>query len=557
MEKHLYTIADYLIERLHELGVNDIFAVPGDFNLGIFHAIDRSKARYICTCNELNAAYAADGYARKKGLGALLTTYVVGELSAINGVAGAFAEHVPVVQITGCPATKHYKEKTLLHHTMGDYLIPFHMYEKVTCASTLLLDPVKATEEIDRVLTECLYQKLPVYIGLPTDMVVVPCEKPKKKLVIPERPTSNPELLKEALQEAEKMIEQATKPVLIVDGEIARFGLENEVLAFINATGLPFATMMLGKGVFDEHHPQFIGLYEGDRSREYVRKRIEDSDCVVLLGALLTDFNTGGFTAVLKKSNTIFLNIDQLCIQHHLYKEVNFVQFLNELKASLKKRAPASLDMKQATESCPHRATLQYKPEKGKKLTLTRFFDRISHFLDENSIMMVETGSALFAGAEVLMPTGCSFMSQTFFGSIGYTVGATLGAAIAKPEKRVSLIVGDGSFQLTCQDVSTMIRYHTNPIIFLLNNDGYLVERVISDGPFNDLQPWQYSKITEVFGGKKGFKVGSEDELEEALLEANKRKDEVIMIEVMLDKWDSPASMTKAGAAMAKGNSLV
>lgn len=557
MKQSTYTIADYLFERLHELGVDDIFGVPGDFNLGLFRAIDKSKSRYVCTCNEINAAYAADGYARRKGIGALLTTYVVGELSGINGVAGAFSEHVPVVQITGCPATKHFHKKTLLHHTIGDYFTPLQMYQKITVASTILMDASKATEEIDRVLKECLYHKLPVYIGIPTDIVQVPCEKPKKKLEIPKRPTSNPGALAEAVQESLQMIEKAKKPVIVVDGEIARFGLEKEVLKFIESTGIPFASMMLGKAIYDERHPQFIGLYAGDRSQEYVRKRVEESDCILLLGALLTDFNTGGFTAVLNESKTIFCNVDQLSIRYHKFNNVNFLEYLKELMKSLKKRDPAKLDVQQAAGSFPHTSTLPYKAVKGKKLTLARFFDRISHFLDANSIMMVETGSALFAGAEVLQPKGCSYMSQTFFGSIGYTVGATLGASLAEPKRRVSLFVGDGSFQVTCQDISTMIKYKANPIIFLINNDGYLVERVILDGPFNDLQPWQYSRLPVAFGGKEGIKVQTEGDLETALSEATKRAHELVMIEVMLDKWDSPPSMTKAGASMAKGNSYI
>ncbi len=549
----MYTVSHYLLDRLKELGLDEIFGVPGDFVLGVFHDIEKRNIRCICTCNELNAAYAADGYARKKGIGALLTTYVVGELSAINGVAGAYAERVPVVQITGCPATHHYKSKTLLHHTLGDYEIPLKIYENVTVASTLLLDAKTAPAEIDRVLKECLYHKLPVYIGIPTDIVVAPCEKPKQKLEIPKRPFSDANTLQEALNEALVMINKAERPVIVVDGEIARFGLEKEVLKLIEASGFPFASMMLGKSVISEHHPQFIGLYEGDRSRDYVRKRVEEADCIILLGAMLTDFNTGGFTAVIDSGKTIKANVERLEIRHHNYPQVNLAEFLKQLSEKVIQK---KLEIKKATESCTHRATLQFKPEENKKLTLARFFDRISHFLDQDSIMMVETGSALFAGAEVLQPEGCCFMSQTFFGSIGYTVGATLGASLANPKKRVSLFVGDGSFQVTCQDISTMIRYGARPIIFLINNDGYLVERVISDGPFNDLQPWKYHKLPELFSGGWGCKVETEGELEKALQEASKRSQDLVFIELIFDKWDSPPSMTKAGAAMAKNNFL-
>ena len=458
--------------------------------MGLFHAIEKSKVRCICTCNELNAAYAADGYARIKGIGALATTYVVGELSAINGVAGSFAERVPVVQITGCPATKHYKLGTLLHHTLGNYLIPLQMYEKITIASTLLDDAFKAPSEIDRVLRECVYHKLPVYIALPTDISMAPCAKPSQKLQIHKRPVSDPKMLNDLIQKTTQMLERAKKPIILVDGGIIRFNMQKVVQAFIESSGIPFASRMLGKSAIEEHHPLFIGLYQGDRSREYVQKRVEGADCILALGTMLTDFNTGGFTANLDEEKTIWVNIEQTRIRYSIYNQINFVEFLEHLKSRLKPRNPAEMEIKNAVDGCPHRATLHYAPEKGKKLTLTRFFDRASHILNEHAIMMVETGSALFAGAEVLQPKGCQFMSQTFFGSIGYTVGATLGASIAAPQKRVITFVGDGSFQVTAPDLSTMIRYHLHPIIFLINNDGYLVERVIFDGPFNDLQPW-------------------------------------------------------------------
>ena len=551
-----YTVSNYVMDRLKELGVEHVFGVPGDFVLGVFHAVEKSGIECICTCNELNAAYAADAYSRIRGLGALLTTYVVGELSAINGVAAHFAERMPVVQITGCPATRRYENHSLLHHSLGDYNIPVEMYKKITCATALLDSAATAPAEIDRILRECLVQSLPVYLGIPADIAMQECARPTQPLTIPARKTSDPGQLAEAVREAEALFNEAGKPVVVVDGEIQRFGLAGDVRKLLDASGYPFASMMLGKSVIEESHPQFIGLYEGERCREYVRQRVEQADAILLAGVMMTDFNSGGFTAQIDAGRSIGLNVDRLRIRHHYYDRVEAGEFLRELSARLTRREPATLDLKHASGACRHRATQAYKSEAKQPLKLERFFHRISHFLNDKSTMIVETGSALFAGAEVLLPAGCRFMSQTFFGSIGYTVGATLGAALAAPDRRTCLFVGDGSFQVTAQDVSTMIRYETNPIIFLLNNDGYLVERVISDGPFNDLQRWDYAKLPEVFGGGYGVKVRTEDDLEAALAEANKRTAEVVFIEVVLDKWDSPESMTKAGAAMARNNHL-
>ncbi len=557
MEKGVYTVSHYLLDRLHELSVDHVFGVPGDFVLGFFHVLEDHKVKSICTCNELNAAYAADGYARIRGLGAVATTYAVGELSGINGVAGSYAERVPVIAITGCPATHHFKQGTLLHHTLGDYNIPFEMFKKITIASTLIDRTAKAASEIDRVLKEAVYHQLPGYIGLPSDIALAPIQKPTEKLQLIQRPPSDPKTLMEAVEEAVKMIDAAKKPVIVVDGEVIRFHMQKLALGLIETSGLPFASMIIGKTAIDEHHPQFIGLYKGERSREYVRKRVEEADCIILLGPTLTDFNTGGFTASFDPGKTIAINVDRLGIRHHQYTRINSFEFLDHLTRRVRKRDPQTLDIHRAIDGCTHRASMAYKPQEGIRLTHQRFFDRISHFLDGDSIMMAETGSALFAGVEVLQPKGCRFMSQSFYGSIGYTVGATLGVSIAAPKKRVCLFVGDGSFQVTCQDISTMLRYHAHPIVFLLNNDGYLIERVILDGGFNDLQPWHYAKIPEVFSGGWGCKVRTEDELEKALAEAHKRPQELVFIEVILDRWDSPLALTLAGADMAKNNSLV
>ena len=227
-----WTVGDYLLARLKEIGVDDLFGVPGDFNLGFLNRVLESNVRFVGTCNELNAAYAADGYARLKGAGAFVTTYAVGELSAINGVAGAFAERVPVVAITGAPATAQFRSRALLHHTLGDYRIPFKMFGHVTVASTLLEDGASAPAEIDRVLSACLEHQQPVYICLPSDVVSMRCTAPLP-FASAKPPPSDPATLKEAIDEAVAMLEAAQRPVVIGDVELIRFRLADEFAAFL------------------------------------------------------------------------------------------------------------------------------------------------------------------------------------------------------------------------------------------------------------------------------------------------------------------------------------
>jgi indolepyruvate decarboxylase len=548
------TIAEYLLTRLKEIGVDHLFGVPGDFVLGFFNQVLNSDLKYVGTCNELNAAYAADGYARIRGIGAFSSTYGVGELSAINGVAGAFAERVPVVVITGSPSTIHFRTRPLLHHTLGDYHIPLRMYEKITVASTQLVSAETAPAEIDRVLSACLSHQQPVYISLPTDVVMMKCKRPNA-FIFPTPARSDPDALGEALNEALAMLEKAKKPVVIGDVELIRFKLQQEFAGLLEKTGFPYVTMMLGKTVLSEHHPQFIGLFQGDRSRDYVRNRVESADCILQLGALMTDFNTGGFTTNLDDSKTIRANIRSVKIKHHYYENVALHEFILGLTEKLSRRDPATLDIQCATDGCVHRHTEEFRPDAPKPLTIKRFFDRISHFLKNNSIVIAETGVSLFSAAEMLMPEGATFIGQTFYGSIGYTVGATLGAAMAAKSRRVVLFVGDGSFQVTCQDLSTMIRNHLTPLIFLINNDGYTIERVISDHHYNDIQPWHYHKLVDVFGEGLSFDVRTEGELEDAL-SAAATTDSLVFIEIHTGRLDCPESLRSAGRSMAKTNQL-
>jgi len=548
------TVAEYLLIRLKEIGVDHLFGVPGDFVLGFFNQVLKSDVQYIGTCNELNAAYAADGYARIKGIGAFSSTYGVGELSAINGVAGAFAERVPVVVITGSPATVNFRTRLLLHHTLGDYQIPMKMYEKITIASTQLVLGETAPAEIDRVLSACLSHQQPVYISLPSDVVMMKCKSPDA-FPFPTHPRSDQEALGEAINEAVKMLIAAQKPVVIADVELLRFKLQKEFSGFLDKTGLPYVTMMLGKTLLSEQHPQFIGLFEGDRSRNYVKERVESADCILQLGTLMSDFNTGGFTTNIDDSKTISGNIGCVKIKHHYYENVHLHDFILGLTEKLSHRDSSTLNIQCAGNGCVHRQTELYHPEASKPLTIKRFFDRISHYIKDNSIVIAETGVSLFSAAEMLMPEGATFIGQTFYGSIGYTVGATLGACMAAKDRRVILFVGDGSFQVTCQDISTMIRNHLKPTIFLLNNNGYTIERVITDHSYNDIQPWHYHKLVDVFGGGMGIDVRTEGELENALDKADKT-DDLVFIEIHTDRMDCPESLRSAGRSMAKINKL-
>jgi len=234
-----------------------------------------------------------------------------------------------------------------------------------------------------------------------------------------------------------------------------------------------------------------------------------------------------------------------------------YERFFDRIKQENHKKNPSSLNIHRALDGCSFRRTKEFKSQKDTKLTVERFFDRISHFIPENAIVIAETGVSMFAVAEVLMPKGVKFIGQVFYGSIGYTVGATLGVAVAARDRPVILFIGDGSFQVTAQDLSTMIRLKTTPVIFLLNNDGYTIERLIIDGPYNDVQPWKYHKLPEVFGGRAGYEIFKEGELEETLQQVGKdTQKELQFVELHLDRMDCTNALKKAGESMASSNNL-
>jgi indolepyruvate decarboxylase len=380
------------------------------------------------------------------------------------------------------------------------------------------------------------------------------CDRPSP-FSFPTPAPSDEDALREAVSEAVGLIDNARMPVVIGGMELKRFKLQKEFSGLLEKSGLPFVTTMLGKTIVSEHHPQFIGLYEGDRSREYVRTRVESADCILQLGALMSDLDTGGFTMDLDDSKTINANMRSVKIRHHYYENVYLHDFIVSLTENLARRDVNTLDIRCAAEGCVHRKTVPYQVDSTKPLTIKRFFDRMSHFIKEDSIVIAETGVSIFSVAEMLMPNGTTFIGQVFYGSIGYTVGATLGVGIAVQERQVVLFVGDGSFQVTCQDLSTMIRNHLKPVIFLINNDGYTIERVIVDRTYNDLQPWNYHKLVEVFGGGMGLDVRTEGELEDALNKAE-TYDGLVFIEIHTERLDCPESLRSAGRSMAKANQL-
>ena len=539
--KHFFTVGDYLLKRLEQIGIRHIFGVPGDFVLKFCEQIIHSPLKFINTCNELNGGYAADGYARINGIGSVTVTYGPGALSAVNSIAASFAEHIPVIIISGSPDTKYHQTQTPWHHTLGDYRIPKRIFEEITVASEVVMDPVKAPGQIDSLISACLLNQRPVYLEIPMDIAESECDPPGE-FVEPTRPVSDDAALREAVSKALSLLAQGANPVILVGMEVDRFQLQKEVLNLIEKTGYPFSTMAMGKAILSERHPQYIGMYQGASTPDYIRDRVENSSTIISIGTIRDDANLGGFTAVLDEEKLIQANMTEVKIQSSVYNRVMLPEFLVNLTDGLSKGNPDDFDIKPPKYSYYDPRANDYTPQAGKTLTVDRLFERMAHFLKKGDVVVAEVGTSMFSALQMTMPQEVKFIGQSFYGSIGFTLPAVLGAAMAARDRRVVLFIGDGSFQLTCQALSTMIRNGLTPKIFLINNQGYTMERLIHDGLYNDIQPWKNHALPEIFGGPKGMEVRTEDDLERALDKVETSSD-LSFTEIHLGKWEHCQSL--------------
>ncbi len=548
MAPELLTVGEYLAKRLQAIRISNIFGVVGDYVLGLMDVLLENNLQLISTCNELNAGYAADAHARLNGVGVVCVTYNVGGLSLVNAVAGAYAELVPMIVISGAPSTAQQRQKLLLHHTAVDYNLQLEVFEKITVAAVRITSPTQAARQIDRTIAACLRERRPVYIEIPSDMVNQPC--PISETVdLPANPIIDKQALSEAVEEAVELLEKSQRPVILAGVELHRYGIADLLSDLLEKTGYPFATTLLGKSILSEMHPQFIGSYAGTLSQEYVRQRVETSDCILCLGAFMSDINLGGFTAQLPEAKLINANSDKVKIKHHFYQPVSLPAFMTGLTSKLNPKKPELLDIKPAKDSL----SSGFEVITEQKLTNARFYNRINRFiceLEDESIVIAETGDALIATIDLVLYGNTEYIGQALYTSIGYAVPACLGAALAAPERRPIVLVGDGAFQMTCQELSTIIRHQLNPIFFLINNDGYTIERAIHEGSYNDIQPWKYHQLPQVFGNSWSCEVRTEGELEQALEKAKYNYNALSFIEIHLERLDCSLGVKRLGKAL-------
>jgi TPP-dependent 2-oxoacid decarboxylase len=538
-------VGAYLIERLQSLGVSHVFGVPGDYVLGFFKQLSDSQLNLVTTCDELNAGYAADAYARIRGIGAVCVTYSVGGLKVVNATAQAYAEKSPLVVIAGAPGIKERIGNPLLHHKVRTFDTQSKVFAEVTVASAVLDDPSTACGEIDRVLSEALRVSRPVYIELPRDMTFAPVKPPHPSHLTQAEAASDQKALQDAVDEAVRMINAAEQPVVIAGIELHRFGLQDKLVALIDKAHIPVAATILAKSVVGEYHPLYIGIYEGAMGFASVRDYVESSDCLILLGAFMTDINLGQYTAHIDQEKAIYVTSEQCLIKYHNYANVRLHDFIDGL-------IDARVTQRTLRDLPRPRTRKPFVTQRGQRITVKRLFERLNWELKDNTVIIADVGDALFGGLDLITHCRTEFLSPAYYLSLGFAVPASIGAQLADRNLRPLVLVGDGAFQMTGIETSTIARLGLNPVIVVLNNFGYATERPLQDGPFNDLQPWQYSLIPDLVGGGRGVVATTEDELENALEAAQTYTEGFTIIDVQLDPSDSSPALQRLTEGLAK-----
>jgi indolepyruvate decarboxylase len=540
------TIGNFLLRRLQQVGIRHLFGVPGDYNLGLMQQLeDRGEPAWIGNCNELNASYATDAYARIKGIGAMIVTHGVGTLSAVNGIAGAYSEHVPVILISGSLPLRAVHRGDLMHHTLID---PekgnlCRIFAELTVAQARIT-PENAVAEIDRLILAAWRRKLPVYMELPSDIPYLEIEVPDSPLKLEMMPSVE-KSLKACTEIVLERLHAAKSPALLLDIDAMRFGVSQQILELSERFRMQIAVLNCAKGAVPESSPQFAGTYAGIASSAATREAIEGSDCLLTVGYRRVETTTGFFTDKLPAS-AIHLNSDSVDTTEKNYQGVYVAELLQSIVDS-----SSGITAKKQPSRPPKQ--LPFVPS-NELLTQEAYWRAIQNFLRPGDVIVVEDGASSAGMGRLMLPDASTYITGAFvWCSIGYATPALLGAILASPGRRHILLTGEGSLQMTVQELSTVMRHDLKPFIFVINNSGYTVERAVlgKSAKYNDVANWRYSQLPNVFSREKRaetYVVQTSNELQRVLESPHSG---MVFVESVMDKYDAPIDLIVGGHALA------
>lgn len=550
-----YTVADHLLDRLAELDVDRVFGVPGDYSLALLdHVVHHDTVRWTGTTNELNAGYAADGYGRLRGIAALFTTYGVGELSAINAIAGSYAEHVPVVHVVGAPATTAQAAHRPVHHTLGDGVFGHFMamHAEITCARAALT-PDNAVAEIDRVLTAVRDQHLPGYLVIPADVGEFPAEKAIAPLAARADATDSASLAA-FIDAASRLLTRAglASEVSVLAGLLVhRLGAAGQLAKLLSSGPLTHATTLWAKSLVDESSPFFAGTYAGAASSEAARAAVEDAAVLIIAGVQFTDLNSGMFTQRITRERTIELGARSASVGAAMFAPLELPTVLDALEPLVAGLPGGTGTRAAAVLSRPAHAS------DAEALSQANLWEEMAAFVRAGDIVLADQGTSFYGMATHRLPAGVTFVGQPLWASIGYTLPAMLGACTARSGSRGVLLIGDGAAQMTVQELATLIRAQVPGVVVVVDNDGYTVERAIHgpDEAYNDISTWDWTQVPGLFGGGRdtaAFRVLTVGELRAALDDATAHPGRFCLVQAVVPRDDVPDLLAALTAVLGR-----
>jgi pyruvate decarboxylase len=551
------TVGSYLATRLAQIGLRHHFVVPGDYNLILLDKLSLNpQLQQVGCANELNCSFAAEGYARAMGAAACVVTFSVGAFSAFDGIGGAYAENLPVILISGSPNTNDAGAFHLLHHTLGthDFNYQMEMAKKITCAAVAIKRPEDAPRLIDYAIRSALLAKKPAYIEIPTNLAGAPCAAPGPISAVISPETSDPETLATAIEQAADFLSKKLKPILLAGPKLRPAGAEAAFLELAEAMGCSVAVMPAAKSFFPEHHKQFVGIYWGQVSTHGADAMVDWADGIVCAGTVFTDYSTVGWTALPAGPRILYADFDHVSFPGADFSRIRLADFLSGLAKKVKVNKTTMIEYARLRPDAPrHHAAAPKAP-----LTRAEISRQVQQMLSPETTLFVETGDSWFNGIQMNLPNSARFEIEMQWGHIGWSVPASLGYKVGSPNRKVIVMVGDGSFQMTAQEVSQMVRLGLPIILFLINNRGYTIEVEIHDGLYNNIKNWDYAGLVESFnaedGHAKGCRADTGEELANAIDRAVANTKGPTLIECNIDRDDCSKELISWGHYVAAAN---
>jgi len=570
-------VGTYLTTRLQQLNVNHLFSVPGDYTSDFLEIVDSQSAiKRIGNCNELNAGYAADGYARANGLGAVAVTTGVGSFSLLNAIGGSFVEKIPVVVIIGTLSNSKLLDEIgageLYHHNVNDTDTNRTVYTPVTVAFERISNPIAAPAQIDAALTACISKSRPIAIEIMEDCYYMPCSAPQGKLVpiagyvplevLEKMAVENPpnkyakqivDAVNEGASEVYQLLKNSKKPLLWVGKEIAVSRLQSKFLKLQSVIKAPFVSSLLGKAVISEDNPWFLGMHDGVFTSPHAQGYLNECDCLIGLGVWNTDLNVfGARTNMTGNISPVFASRNMLKVNEDIFVQVSLEHLMDAVLTLIKTNG---YDPVWPVPGPPVRPVV---PPSSETITYDSFFAVLDNFITPEHLIVADVGLSTFGGSSSLtIARQGGFLAQTLWASIGWSVPAGLGASFTENSRPI-VIVGDGAFKLTCQAVSTMVQEKRNTVVFVLNNKVYGVEQMLlnpapykpgSNAKFEDanvLQEWDYISLMKAFSNNESSaqsaNVHTVQDLDNALVRIDQNPDSTFLVNINLNERDYPAA---------------